>query len=56
MPMPSGIEIIDLMLGIPTEQPIDWYDSVVTGTPHVPLRDHVWPKYLRENAVRVFKL
>lgn len=24
--------------------------------PQVPFRDHVWPKFLRENAVRVFKL
>ncbi|HXZ61807.1 MAG TPA: amidohydrolase family protein [Acidimicrobiales bacterium] len=24
--------------------------------PGVPLRDHVWPKFLRENALRVFKL
>ena len=24
--------------------------------PNVPFRDHVWPKFLRENAVRVFKL
>jgi predicted TIM-barrel fold metal-dependent hydrolase len=24
--------------------------------PHVPFRDHVWPKFLRENAMRVFKL
>jgi predicted TIM-barrel fold metal-dependent hydrolase len=23
---------------------------------NVPLRDHVWPKFLRENAIRVFKL
>jgi len=22
----------------------------------VPFRDHVWPKFLRENAVRVFGL
>jgi hypothetical protein len=22
----------------------------------VPFRDHVWPQFLRENAVRVFKL
>jgi len=22
----------------------------------VPFRDHVWPKFLRENALRVFKL
>jgi predicted TIM-barrel fold metal-dependent hydrolase len=24
--------------------------------PHVPFRDHVWPKFLRENALRVFRL
>ena len=24
--------------------------------PDVPFRDHVWPKFLRENAIRVFKL
>jgi hypothetical protein len=24
--------------------------------PGVPLRDEVWPKFLRENAMRVFKL
>ena len=24
--------------------------------PHVPFRDEVWPKFLRENAMRVFKL
>jgi len=24
--------------------------------PHVPFRDQVWPKFLRENAIRVFKL
>jgi uncharacterized protein len=24
--------------------------------PHVPLRDEVWPKFLRENALRVFKI
>jgi predicted TIM-barrel fold metal-dependent hydrolase len=24
--------------------------------PNVPFRDHVWPKFLRENAMRVFKL
>jgi len=22
----------------------------------VPFRDHVWPKFLRENALRVFKI
>ena len=24
--------------------------------PNVPFRDHVWPKFLRENALRVFKI
>ncbi len=24
--------------------------------PDVPLRDHIWPKFLRQNAIRVFKL
>jgi hypothetical protein len=24
--------------------------------PNVPFRDHVWPKFLRENAQRVFSL
>ena len=24
--------------------------------PDVPFRDHVWPKFLRENAMRIFKL
>jgi predicted TIM-barrel fold metal-dependent hydrolase len=24
--------------------------------PNVPFRDHVWPKFLRENAARVLKL
>jgi uncharacterized protein len=29
---------------------------IFTELPNVPFRDHVWPKFLRENAVRVFKL
>ena len=24
--------------------------------PNVPFKDEVWPKFLRENALRVFKL
>jgi predicted TIM-barrel fold metal-dependent hydrolase len=24
--------------------------------PNVPFNDNVWPKFLRENAIRVFKL
>jgi hypothetical protein len=24
--------------------------------PNVPFRDHVWPLFLRENAMQVFKL
>ncbi len=31
-------------------------DRIFTEMPNVPFRDHVWPKFLRENAVRVFKL
>jgi len=29
---------------------------IFTELADVPLRDHVWPKFLRDNAVRVFKL
>src|SRR6201998_3817245 len=32
------------------------YDRQFTEMPAVPFRDHVWPKFLRENAQRVFKL
>ena len=32
------------------------YDRIFRELPDVPLRDHVWPKFLRENAQRVFKL
>jgi predicted TIM-barrel fold metal-dependent hydrolase len=31
-------------------------DRIFSELPNVPFRDHVWPKFLRENAVRVFKL
>jgi predicted TIM-barrel fold metal-dependent hydrolase len=31
-------------------------DRIFSEMPGVPFRDHVWPKFLRENAVRVFKL
>ena len=31
-------------------------DRIFEEMPDVPFRDHVWPKFLRENAVRVFKL
>jgi uncharacterized protein len=31
-------------------------DRIFSELPGVPFRDHVWPKFLRENAVRVFKL
>jgi predicted TIM-barrel fold metal-dependent hydrolase len=31
-------------------------DRIFAEMPQVPFRDHVWPKFLRENAVRVFKL
>ena len=32
------------------------YDRIFSELPDVPFRDHVWPKFLRENAARVFKL
>ena len=31
-------------------------DRIFSELPDVALRDHVWPKFLRENAMRVFKL
>ncbi|MEH6551540.1 MAG: amidohydrolase family protein [Pseudomonadales bacterium] len=31
-------------------------DRIFSEMPDVPLRDEVWPKFLRENAIRVFKL
>jgi uncharacterized protein len=31
-------------------------ERIFTELPQVPLRDHVWPMFLRHNAVRVFKL
>lgn len=31
-------------------------DRIFNELPDVPLRDEVWPKFLRENAIRVFKL
>lgn len=31
-------------------------ERIFDDMPNVPFRDHVWPKFLRENAIRVFKL
>jgi len=31
-------------------------ERIMTDMPEVPFRDHVWPKFLRENAIRVLKL
>ena len=31
-------------------------ERIFNEMPDVPFRDHVWPKFLRENALRVFKL
>jgi hypothetical protein len=31
-------------------------DRIFSEMPDVPLRDEVWPKFLRDNAIRVFKL
>jgi predicted TIM-barrel fold metal-dependent hydrolase len=32
------------------------YERIFNEMPDVPFRDNVWPKFLRENAQRVFKL
>jgi len=31
-------------------------ERIFTEMQNVPFKDHVWPKFLRENAIRVFKL
>jgi predicted TIM-barrel fold metal-dependent hydrolase len=31
-------------------------ERIFAELPEVPFREHVWPKFLRENAVRIFKL
>ena len=31
-------------------------DRIFSELPGVPFKDEVWPKFLRENAMRVFKL
>ena len=31
-------------------------ERIMTEMKDVPFRDHVWPKFLRENALRVLKL
>jgi len=31
-------------------------ERIFTDMQNVPFKDHVWPKFLRENAIRVFKL
>ena len=31
-------------------------ERIFTEMPNVPFRDHVWPKFLRDNAIRVFGL
>ena len=31
-------------------------ERIMTDLPQVPFRDHVWPKFLRENAARVLKI
>ena len=32
------------------------FDRIFAELPHVPFRDHVWPKFLYENAARVLDL
>jgi predicted TIM-barrel fold metal-dependent hydrolase len=31
-------------------------ERIFKDMPEVPFRDHVWPKFLRENALRLLKL
>jgi hypothetical protein len=31
-------------------------ERIFRDMPHVPFRDAVWPQFLRENALRVFRL
>jgi hypothetical protein len=31
-------------------------ERIFKELPEVPFRDEVWPKFLRQNAIRVFKL
>ncbi len=49
--MPTNVGIIDPMLGIPSEHQKPSYAFIKPL-----LRDHVWPEFLRENALRLFKL
>ena len=32
------------------------FDRIFSELPDVPFRDHVWPKFLRENAIELFRL
>ena len=32
------------------------YERIMGDMPHVPFKEHVWPKFLRENALRVLGL
>ncbi len=32
------------------------YERIFAELPNVPLKDDVWPKFLRENAARVLRL
>ncbi|MBI2957432.1 MAG: amidohydrolase [Chloroflexi bacterium] len=47
-----GADKIIFATGYPTMS----FERVMTELKDLPLRDHVWPKFLRENAIRVFKL
>ena len=31
-------------------------DRIFRDMPNVPFRDHVWPKFLRENALKLLQL
>jgi predicted TIM-barrel fold metal-dependent hydrolase len=39
-----------------TDYPLLSFDRCINEVRELPLRDHVWPKFLRENAIKVFGL
>ncbi len=62
MSMPSDIGVVDTMLGIPSADKsgsCNWLRPLLRDRESLEafeFREHVWPKFLRDNAVRVFKL
>ncbi len=57
MVVPSGIGVVDLMIGFPIRDPRR-HDADVCrlATDAAGVDDHVWPLFLCENALRVLGL